>query len=77
MNQLSMNEAGTICQYLITRETEISTAIVPVGFPVEGMTVFVVDEQRKDIGCSGAGEIAVKSSYLSSGYWGDQALTAA
>jgi amino acid adenylation domain-containing protein len=77
MNQLSMNEAGTLCQQLITRETEIDTAIVPVGYPVEGKTVFVVDEERKDIGSSGVGEIAVKSHYLSSGYWGDQGLTAA
>jgi acyl-coenzyme A synthetase/AMP-(fatty) acid ligase/acyl carrier protein len=77
MNQLSMNEAGTVCQQLITKETEIETAIVPVGYPVEGKTVFVVDEERKDIGSSGVGEIAVKSHYLSSGYWGDEGLTAA
>jgi non-ribosomal peptide synthetase component F len=77
MNQFSMNEAGTVCQQLITRETEISTAIVPVGYPVEGKTVIVVDEERRNIGSSGVGEIAVKSNYLSSGYWGDQDLTAA
>jgi amino acid adenylation domain-containing protein len=77
MNQFSMNEAGTICQQLITRETQISTAIVPVGYPVAGKSVFVVDEQRKDIGSDGVGEIAVKSNYLSSGYWGDHELTAA
>jgi acyl-coenzyme A synthetase/AMP-(fatty) acid ligase/acyl carrier protein len=76
MNQFSMNEAGTICQYRITHDTELGDAIVPVGYPVAGTTVFVVDEQRKDIGSSGVGEIAVKSNYLSSGYWGDHALTA-
>jgi acyl-coenzyme A synthetase/AMP-(fatty) acid ligase len=75
MNQLSMNEAGTICQYLITHATEISTEIVPVGYPVEGREVFLVDDQRQNIGCSGVGEIAVKSRYLSNGYLGDGSLT--
>jgi len=69
LNHLSSNETGTFCQYLITKETELNTPIVPVGYPVEGKKIVLLDDDGRDVGFSQVGEIAVKSRYLSDGYW--------
>jgi len=72
MNQLSSNESGTLCQYLIGKETVINGPIVPVGYPVEGKEILLLDEDGKEVGLNQVGEIAVQSRYLSDGYWGDR-----
>ena len=69
LNQLAGNEMGPICEYWITKETEIDMPVVPVGYPVEGKQVFLVDEELQEVGANQTGEIAVSSRYLSSGYW--------
>ena len=43
--------------------------MVPVGYPVEDMEVSLIDEEGKKVGFNRVGEIAVKSRYLSPGYW--------
>ena len=75
LNQLSSHEMGNICQYWITKETNIVSTIVPVGYPVEGKTVLLVDDEHKKVEVNQIGEIAVASSYLSTGYWNNSALT--
>ncbi len=77
LHHLSAGEAGNLCQYFINKETEISTSIVPVGYPVRGKEVFLVDENWKKIGIDQVGEIAVRSRYLSSEYWRKPELTSA
>jgi len=49
----------------------------PVGYPVEDMEVFLIDEEGKKVGFNRVGEIAVKSRYLSPGYWRMADLTRA
>ena len=75
LNQLSGNEMGTTCQYWITKETRIETALVPVGYPVEGKQVLLRDDEQKQVGVNETGEIAVASRYLSTGYWNNSELT--
>jgi amino acid adenylation domain-containing protein len=77
LHHLSAGEAGNLCQYFINKETEISTSIVSVGYPVRGKEVFLVDENWKKIGIDQVGEIAVRSRYLSSEYWRKPELTSA
>jgi amino acid adenylation domain-containing protein len=75
LNQLSGNEMGPVCQYWLTQETEIASALVPVGYPLEGKKVFLLNEEKGEVRTGQIGEIAVASRYLSSGYWNNDDLT--
>lgn len=76
VNELGCTEAGTIAHYIIDKETQITTNTVPVGHAVEDTEVLLLDEGKR-LGFDEIGEIAVKSRYLSPGYWRRPDLTTA
>jgi len=77
VNSLASNEAGIIRQYFIDKETEIEGTIVPAGYEVDGKEILVLNDAGQEVGCNEVGEIAVKSRYLSPGYWRKPELTSA
>jgi len=74
---LSATEAGNLCQYFIDQESEIASDIVPVGYVVDGVEILLLDDAGKEVEFNEIGEIAVKSRYLSPGYWRRPDLTQA
>ena len=77
VNALSSSETKTIRQHLVNKETQIA-GMVPVGYPVDDMEVLILDETGHElVGPGHVGEIAVRSRYLSPGYWQKPDLTAA
>jgi acyl-coenzyme A synthetase/AMP-(fatty) acid ligase len=50
--------------------------VVPAGYALEDMNVFVVDADMNKLEPGEVGEIAVESRYLSVGYWKNDDLTA-
>jgi len=77
INVLASTETGIIRWYFIDKETQITTATVPVGYPDEDMKVLLLDDDGKRVGFGQIGEIAVQSQYLSPGYWRRPELTEA
>ncbi len=75
VNRLGSTETGTVRWYFIDKETEINGNIVPVGYPVEDNEVLLLDDAGKEVGSDNVGEIAVRSRYLTPGYWHRQDLT--
>jgi amino acid adenylation domain-containing protein len=75
INNLGSTETGTFSQYVIDRNTEITGNIVPVGYQTEDVEVLLLDDGGKEVGVDAVGEIAVKSRYLSLGYWPQPDLT--
>ena len=75
LHHLSCSEAGFVCQYFLDKSTQVKTPTVPVGYPLEGKEIFLVDDSGRQVGPGEMGEIAVRSRYLSSGYWRDSVLT--
>jgi acyl-coenzyme A synthetase/AMP-(fatty) acid ligase/acyl carrier protein len=75
LHHYSSSEAGLVCQYFIDKKTELEGGIIPIGYPVEGKTIFLRDQDGKTVGCDQVGEIAIRSRYISSGYWRDSELT--
>lgn len=73
--RLGANETGTVRQYFIDKNTEIVGARVPVGYPVEGKEVMLLGDDGTQVAFNQIGEIAVKSRYLSPGYWRRPDLT--
>ena len=69
VNRLGSSETGSIRWYFITKETQIASSNVPVGYPVEDNEILLLDDDNKEVGFNQVGEIAVKSRYLSLGYW--------
>jgi acyl-coenzyme A synthetase/AMP-(fatty) acid ligase/acyl carrier protein len=74
---MGLNEAGSIRNLLIDKRAEIRETIVPVGFSVDDKEILLLDDAGHKVGFDVPGEIAVKSNYLSPGYWKQPELTAA
>ena len=72
---LSATETGNITQLLIDQQSRISVDILPVGYPTEGMQVMLLDDAGQPLPDGEVGEIAVRSRYLSPGYWQRPDLT--
>ncbi len=75
VNSFSTAETGTICVYFIDKNTEIYSHRIPVGYPVKGKEVLLLDESGKEVGFDQPGEVAVRSRFLASGYWKKPDLT--
>ena len=77
VNNLSSTESGSFRQYIIDKETAITSNIVPVGYALEDKDVLLMDDNGQQVSFNEVGEIAVKSRYLSPGYWRKPELTKA
>jgi acyl carrier protein len=77
VNSLSATETGIISRCFFDKETPIIDRKVPVGFVAYGKEILILDDDGNPVGADEPGEIAVKSRYLSPGYWRRPDLTAA
>jgi acyl-coenzyme A synthetase/AMP-(fatty) acid ligase len=77
INMLAMAEAGSARVYFMGRETPIVESVVPIGYPLEDCEVLLIDADGKASGLNQVGEIAIRSRYLSPGYWRRTDLTEA
>ena len=77
VNRLGTGEALTFRCYFIDQDTPITTHQVPVGYAVPDNEVILLDADGQAVDGSDIGEIAVKSRYLSPGYWCRPELTQA
>jgi len=77
VNGLGATETGIIRQYFMSQETPLPKDRVPIGYPIEGMEILLLDEEERQVPAGSAGEIAVRSDYLSPGYWRKPELTQA
>jgi amino acid adenylation domain-containing protein len=69
VNRLGATETGTIARFFIDLTTPLPNDIVPVGFPVDGKEVFLLDDEGQRVGLNRVGKIVVASSFLATGYW--------
>ena len=76
VNTLGTNEAGIMRMYFMDRTTEITESIAPVGYEVEDKEILILDDEGRELGTNQVGEIAVRSAFLSPGYWKQPELTA-
>lgn len=60
---------------IVTKQTEIISASVPVGCFADGVNVSVLDESGKQAGPGSEGELIYSSRYLSPGYWNMEEYT--
>ncbi len=73
----SISETQAVSYYVIDKKTPIDGERVPVGYPLPGSEVLILDDDGRELAPGAAGEIAVRSPYLALGYWRRPDLTRA
>jgi amino acid adenylation domain-containing protein len=77
VNHMAFTEASVAAQFFIDHDSEIATSTVPVGYAAEGIEILLTDEEGQEVGPGEIGEIRVRSSHVSPGYWQKPELTKA
>ena len=75
VNGLGATECGLVRQFFMDRETTLPGEVVPLGYAVPDMEIVLLDDQDEITSGTEVGEIAVRSAYLSPGYWHRPELT--
>lgn len=74
-NGLGATETGLSRRFLLAHVEQWRGKVVPIGFPVEDVEVFVTDDCGAPVMPGVTGEITVRSRYLALGYWRDPERT--
>jgi amino acid adenylation domain-containing protein len=77
LNGMGATETGTICRYFVEKNSRMTEDFVPAGYRVQDTDILLLDDDGKEVELGKLGEIAVRSSYLSPGYWREPGLTQA
>lgn len=72
---LGSTETGTIRHFPINNNTQLTSKIVPIGYPVEGISIELRDKSGHPVKNGEVGEIVVCSQYIALGYWNAPELT--
>ena len=76
VNLLGTTETHNIAAYVIDNAGDCEGSLVPVGYAYPGQEILLL-RGNGAVTAEGSGEIAVRSSYLSPGYWNQPELTRA
>lgn len=77
VNQMGTSESYNYYLFFANKETSFEGSVVPAGYPVsEDREVLLLDDQRQPVAPGGTGEIAIRSRYMSLGYWRNPEQTA-
>src|SRR5262245_29010010 len=69
VNAYGCSEISTVCCFYMAPDSVIADPILPVGCPVDGTEVAILDDDGKVVQPGEVGEIAIRSPYISPGYW--------
>ncbi|HXP34129.1 MAG TPA: non-ribosomal peptide synthetase [Chthoniobacterales bacterium] len=70
INGLGLTEAnGNACHFEVKTDTQIRTATVPVGKPLEGIEMTIFAANGTEASCGETGEIALRGKYVAPGFW--------
>lgn len=72
--RLAMTEAGSVTHLVFDQQSEVGRS--SVGYPTADKTILLVDETGNEVKPGDTGQIAIRSRYLSAGYWRNPTLTA-
>ncbi len=76
MNSFSSTETGLVTALTLDKTSAPTNTRVPVGSPVRGVEVILLDEKNDPAAPGVEGRIAVRSAHLRQGYWRQPSLTA-
>jgi amino acid adenylation domain-containing protein len=75
VHTLASSEIGLIAYLRLSWHDIVSEGRIPVGRPVEGVDIRLLDDRGRPVTQGRIGEIVARSRHMSSGYWQNEALT--
>ena len=70
VNGLGLTEAnGNACHFHIKQDTRISTATVPVGKPLDGIEIKLLNADKTEATSGETAEIALRGKYIAPAFW--------
>lgn len=72
---LGPTECLTVCWALIPHGAQITGSKLPIGYSLQDKDVLVLNDAGQELGPGQVGQLAVKSRYISLGYWRDPERT--
>jgi len=75
VNGLGPTESTLALQYFLDQRTVVARNTVPVGYPVAGTDVLLLDARGEPITGCGTGEVALRGRHVARGYWRRPELT--
>ena len=61
--------------YRIQRDSILKQNIIPIGYPIDGIDIEIVNEDGKEGDINKVGEMVIRSDYAALGYWNNPTLT--
>jgi amino acid adenylation domain-containing protein len=74
---MGSTEAGLICGAIVGHDFLFPSEGTPIGYPIAGKKVLLLDDNGQEVGPNEIGEIAVKGRGVNPGYWKKPELTSA
>lgn len=68
---------STFVEIFYDQGSQVKSNIMPAGYAVSGKEVLIINDDGQPVGINQIGEIAVKSCFLSQGYWRNPELNSA
>jgi amino acid adenylation domain-containing protein len=75
VNSYGVHEVGPIRVYTIDKGTKVTGDKLPIGYRLPDKEVLLLDDNGREVGPNQVGEIAVRTRYLSPGFWRRPDLT--
>ena len=75
VNRYAATEVTILAQYVATPMDEVGDGSLPAGVPPDWVDVLILDEDGRELPPDSVGQLVIRSSYLSPGYWRRDELT--
>jgi amino acid adenylation domain-containing protein len=77
INRFGTTETPPVRYYFMDHDTQVTETYAPIGYPVPGSDLILVDQSGAEVPADEIAEIVVRSRYLTTGYWNRPEITAA
>lgn len=76
INRFGTTETAPVRYYFMDHDSEVTDTHAPIGYPVPGSDLLLLDPDGGEVRAGEIGEIVVRSAYLTPGYWNKPETTA-
>lgn len=75
INRFGTTETAPVRYYFMDHESTVTDTHAPIGYPVPGSDLLLVDSHGVEVAPGEVGEIVIRSRHLATGYWNKPEIT--
>lgn len=75
INLYGATETTLVKTFYTVKESDVAKANIPVGKPIDGTEILILDKDMERCSVGSVGEIFIRTPYITSGYFNDKELT--